>query len=108
MSKLGDLIREKRREYKFTQSELAEKVGVTTGYIGTLEIGKQKPGGRTLKRICDTLNIPLEEAIPLGLYELLGEFQDIQKKKTKNEEMFSKLPLTVQNKLLEIAELLEK
>ncbi|OGN99185.1 MAG: hypothetical protein A2Y89_03135 [Chloroflexi bacterium RBG_13_51_18] len=108
MSKLRDLIREKRRGQHLTQEELANKIGISTSYIGILEIGRQNPGARTLKRICDALNIPLEEAIPLGLYEVLGEIQDIQKQKTKAEERFAKLPLSIQKKLIEIGELMEK
>ncbi len=107
MNELGNLIREKRREYNFTQADLAEKVDVTTGYIGTLEIGKQTPGHKTLFRIATVLNIPVEQAASLGLKPLLDEIQKLRVEKEGNLKEFEKLPNKVQNKLLEMAELLE-
>jgi DNA-binding XRE family transcriptional regulator len=40
MSVIGQIIGEARREAKLTQSELAEKVGVTKSYLSRVENGK--------------------------------------------------------------------
>ena len=41
---VGTLIREKRKERKLTQAQLAELIGSDEYYISALETGKRNPG----------------------------------------------------------------
>lgn len=65
-----------------TQRELADKVGVSYGFIGHIEIGKSLPGRETLKALARALGIPemlmfreagyLSDALPAD-EELIGD-----------------------------------
>ncbi|MGG2466824.1 helix-turn-helix transcriptional regulator [Paraclostridium bifermentans] len=50
-----------RKKNKFTQSELAKKVGVTKDYISMIERGKKNPGIFLAKRIAMILNSTIDE-----------------------------------------------
>jgi len=56
----GQKIREWREALRpaLTQRELADKVGVSYGFIGHIEIGKTLPGRETLKALARALGIP--------------------------------------------------
>ena len=51
----GQYFRELRRENKFTQRELAKKIGVSHTYISKIENGHYVPSIPVLKRIADGL-----------------------------------------------------
>ena len=106
MSKLGNLVREKRREYGLTQEELAKKVGVTGGYIAKIEIGYQEAGLKTLYKLFEVLNLPEEDIIEYDS-GFLALFVRIADKSGKLDKEFSKLSPRVKEKLLKIALLLE-
>ena len=107
MSKLGSLVREKRREYGFTQEELAKKVGVTDGYIAKIEIGYQQAGLKTLYKLFEVLKIPEEEILEYD-EGFLAVFSRIADKTGKYDKEFSKLSPRVKEILLKIAVFLEK
>ena len=50
-----------RKDKNLTQSELAEKVGVTKDYISMIERGKKNPGIFLAKRIAVVLNSTIDE-----------------------------------------------
>lgn len=50
-----------RKKNKFTQLELAKKVGVTKDYISMIERGKKNPGIFLAKRIAMILNSTIDE-----------------------------------------------
>ena len=106
MSKLGNLIREKRREFGLTQSELAKKVGVTDGYIAKIEIGYQAAGLKTLYKLFEVLKIPEDEILEYdsSFLSLLSRVAD---KSGKYDKEFAKLSPKVKKILLKIAPLLE-
>ncbi len=56
---LGDVLRDARKSKKLTLSELAEKVGVTTGYLSHLERNKMEPSLSVLRSLSDELSIPV-------------------------------------------------
>ncbi|MCD6600172.1 MAG: helix-turn-helix domain-containing protein [Dehalococcoidia bacterium] len=58
--KFGQKVREWREALRptLTQRELADKVGVSYGFIGHIEIGKTLPGRETLKALARALGIP--------------------------------------------------
>jgi transcriptional regulator with XRE-family HTH domain len=54
---LGGAIRHFRNERKFTQSQLAERIGVTQGNIAHYESGRITPPLKVLKKLSTELNI---------------------------------------------------
>ena len=61
--KIGKFIAECRKEKKMTQSELAEKLGVTDKSIGNWENGRNMPDLSLFKPLCDSLGITINELI---------------------------------------------
>lgn len=59
--KFGDRLKELRDKNKFTQEDLADKVGVDRSYMGFLERGEKNPTLKNLVRIADAFNITLSE-----------------------------------------------
>ena len=106
MLKLGELIRQKRRELNMTQTELAKQVGVTVGYIGKIEIGK-KPSLFILFRIGHILGIPPTEIIKEDT-EMVNALMGLRDKLGDYDKEFSKLPTKVKIVLLELAPIIEK
>lgn len=50
-------LREFRRKAKMTQAKLAERSGVSQGYIAHIESGRRVPAVKTAKKIADVLGI---------------------------------------------------
>lgn len=46
-----------RKKAKLTQSQLAEKLGVTRARVGAWEQGRTSPDMERLAKICDTLGV---------------------------------------------------
>ena len=63
-----------------TQSQFAEKLGLSRNYIGLIEIGDRVPSDRTISDICREFNVS-EEWLRTGEGEM---FQP----KSRNEELF--------------------
>ena len=59
--KIGKFIAENRRAKKITQSELAEKLGVTNRAISNWENGKNMPDLSLFKPLCEILEITINE-----------------------------------------------
>jgi transcriptional regulator with XRE-family HTH domain len=53
----GKIIRKVRRELNWTQDELAQKINVSSPYIGHLEKGKRHPSAKIVERLADTLGL---------------------------------------------------
>ena len=58
---VGNVIRELRKQRKFSQEQLALKAKLTTSYIGMLERGLKSPTVDTLEKISYALEINIEE-----------------------------------------------
>lgn len=58
-------IRAFRKLKGFTQTELAELLGVSIAIVGTIERGTRRPDARMLKRIAEALGIDHDELIPV-------------------------------------------
>jgi transcriptional regulator with XRE-family HTH domain len=54
-------LKEYRKKRGFTQAQLAEKVNVTSHYIGMLEMGRNFPATDLIERIAGALNIEMYE-----------------------------------------------
>jgi transcriptional regulator with XRE-family HTH domain len=59
--RLGQNIRELRKERKMSQTELAQRAGVALMTISRLERGEHDPHVRTLSQIARGLGVPLLE-----------------------------------------------
>ncbi|WP_409347047.1 helix-turn-helix domain-containing protein [Paenibacillus sp. MBLB4367] len=58
---LAQRIRAFRKLKGYTQTELAEKIGVSVAIVGSIERGTRKADVRTVKLIAETLGIAIEE-----------------------------------------------
>lgn len=58
-------IRAFRKLKGFTQTELADLLGVSIAIVGTIERGTRRPDPRMLKRIAEALGIDQEELVPV-------------------------------------------
>lgn len=56
-SVIGKKIKELRKCKRFTQSELAWKIGLSPNYIGLIERGKKKPSLDTLLKIAEVFEV---------------------------------------------------
>lgn len=55
---IGKRVAAKRTQLKMTQAELAEKIGLTTKYISTIETSKNSiPSIKTVLKLCKALEI---------------------------------------------------
>ena len=59
----GERIKFWRQQRNLTQEQLAEKVGVTPGFISLIEIGKRRVSLESLLSICTELEITLNELL---------------------------------------------
>jgi XRE family transcriptional regulator, aerobic/anaerobic benzoate catabolism transcriptional regulator len=59
--RLGQRIREHRKERRMSQTELAQRAGVALMTISRLEWGEHDPHVRTLSQIAKGLGVPLFE-----------------------------------------------
>jgi transcriptional regulator with XRE-family HTH domain len=77
MERLGEIfaynLKEKRRERGISQSQLAEKVDVSTHHIGMIEIARNYPTMELVERIANALDIEIYELFinPLSAHEEL-------------------------------------
>ena len=61
---LGRMIKQLRKNKKWSMRELAKRAQVTDAYVAMLETGKRKnPSLATLKRIAKALGVPVEELL---------------------------------------------
>lgn len=61
--KIGKFISKCRKDKKMTQSELAEKLGVTDKSIGNWENGRNMPDLSLFKPLCDELGITINDLL---------------------------------------------
>ena len=60
MSTLGERIRIKRTDLGWTQDQLAQKVGLSKGFLSDIENGKRKISAENLLGIAHALNLSLD------------------------------------------------
>lgn len=63
MNHFAENIKSYRTEAKLTQAELANQLGVSTNVIGHWEKGRTEPNLDTLLKLCDILQVSLDELI---------------------------------------------
>lgn len=84
MSRVGDRIRERRVELKFTQEELAVKAGISKGFLSDVETGKRNISAETL--------LDLTRVLGMSLDAVMKE-EDIQPSTGENGEVQIPAPL---------------
>ena len=83
MERLGEIfafnLKEKRRKRGISQSQLAEKVNVSTHHIGMIEIARNYPTLELVERIANALDIEIHELFvnPLSANEELERLYQI-------------------------------
>lgn len=61
--KIGNFISEKRKEQNLTQSQLAERIGVSNKTVSKWECGRSMPDYSVIEILCNELNINISELI---------------------------------------------
>lgn len=77
--KIGKFIAEKRKEKGITQSELAEKLGITDRAVSKWETGRCLPDAGLMHDLCKTLGITVNDLFN-------GEVVDMKENEQKLEE----------------------
>ena len=104
--KIGKFITSKRKEKNLTQSELAEKLGVTDRAVSNWENGKNMPDLSLFKPLCEILNISINELMSgekLNDLEYNKKLEEniittidyIDKKNTKSNDIKNIIYLTI-------------
>ncbi len=81
---LGRRIREKRKLLHISQSQFAEKLGLSEPYIGMIERGERVPSLETFIQISDGLGATADELL-YGIAEnsAIGRLREYEAKMTK-------------------------
>lgn len=73
---LGQLIASMRKKHGWNQNELAQKIGLTAGYVSHFEQGRARPRRRIIPTLAKVLGIPTDELLRLANYEVSdGDFE---------------------------------
>ena len=60
---IGNILKNARKESKMTLNELADKTGISTGYLSLMERGLNSPTIENLNKVCLALNLTLSDLI---------------------------------------------
>jgi transcriptional regulator with XRE-family HTH domain len=81
---IGKVIKSLRKQKSLSQTEFAEKTGITQTSLSMIETGSKRPNPKTLKKICEILEIP-----EMYLIILSSEEKDVpESKKDLYKELF--------------------
>ena len=97
--KIGKLIKEKRKEKKLTQSDLAEKLNVSDRSVSKWENGICMPDSSIIPELCDILNITINDLFSGEVVDKKDNEKQLEKtllKIYKNKEEFDKALLKVE------------
>jgi transcriptional regulator with XRE-family HTH domain len=93
-SEIGAQIRLLRREAGLTLDELAERSGLTSHFIGSIELGQRDPSVSTLMAIAGALDVTMAA--------ILGEGPPISKEALAMGRLFDKVPEPLQKGILKL------
>ena len=96
--KIGKFIAECRKEKNLTQSQLAERLGVSDRAVSKWENGRSMPDSSIMLELCDEIGINMNELfsgrrIDMENYKEIAENNLLQMK--RNEEQNNKSMLSV-------------
>ncbi|MBQ8460632.1 helix-turn-helix transcriptional regulator [bacterium] len=66
---LGKRIREYRQKYNYTQSQLAELLGIDDKHLSRIELGKNMPNPVLLEKLANLFKIELKDLFELSHLE---------------------------------------
>lgn len=66
---LGIAIKSVRRQMGITQYDLSEMCGISQTSLSQIETGTKRPSPRTIKRICEVLEVPESVIYILGMQD---------------------------------------
>ena len=66
---IGIAIRSIRRQLGITQYELAERCSISQTSLSQIENGIKRPSTRTIKKVCEVLEVPESVIYILGMQE---------------------------------------
>ena len=61
---IGKRFRESREQKNLTQSDVAKKASLSTGYYARIERGMEQPALHTLKALVEVLNVKAGDILP--------------------------------------------
>jgi XRE family transcriptional regulator, regulator of sulfur utilization len=87
--KLGERIRNIRKEKDWSQEKLGEIAGLHTNYVGQIERGEKNLTIESIEKICNGLNISLEELFrfidPMDQVDELHQLLDILSQRSSSD-----------------------
>ena len=89
--KIGKFIAECRKKQNLTQSQLADKLGITDRAVSKWENGRAMPDSSLMLDLCSILNISVNEL-------LSGEVIDMENSNKKNEQLLLDMAKEVESK----------
>lgn len=80
----AEKMKELRLQHHLTQSELAEKLGLSTSAIGMYEQGRREPDLSIIMKLCQIFDVPADILLgnrqPEQSFEIKDVIQDIQER----------------------------
>lgn len=95
-------IKELRKERKWSQKELGEKVEVSESFISKVESGKKQPSREVTAKIAEIFNVTIDFLLGRSDEEDLNEMLDVKFKSMK--ERLSNLPESQREMIMKQAE----
>jgi XRE family transcriptional regulator, regulator of sulfur utilization len=101
---IGKVIRSLRKQKGLSQTEFAERCDITQTSLSMIETGSKRPNPKTLKKICQVLEIP-----EMYLVILSSEEKDVpESKKHLYKLLFPKIEEMIKDLWLEEVQTAEK
>ena len=103
---MGTLIKEYRKKNSLTQFEFAYRIGVSEFYIGAIERGEKTPGRKTLVKLSNELDVPIEELLDYNSkYKLRVETNTIYSKLYSLTNKQQELVISIMNDIISFFEM---
>ncbi|SLK20678.1 helix-turn-helix domain-containing protein [Bacillus toyonensis] len=95
-------IKELRKERKWSQKELGEKVDVSESFISKVESGKKQPSREVTAKIAEVFNVTTDFLLGRSAEEKLNEMLDVKFRAMK--ERLANLPESQREMIMKQAE----
>lgn len=109
-SLLGLKIKQLRSEYslkigkKFTQKDLADRIGISRSFLGDIESGRTAPNDETIVKIAKAMEVSPEYLLSGTVETYPRELEDFDKELKDLYPKIKKLPKEELQKILDIIE----
>ena len=92
---IGDKIKELRKAHMLTQAQMAEQTGINVNTLASYERNIREPSIDVIRHLCDYFKVSSDYLLGLSPYQ-----NKIHSKRI--DSLFQKLPLELQNRLIEL------